>query len=335
MPVSIEYIRPLPKKQLEIVLSCVYYKYVHLGKRIKKRTFLTWKPKCSIKKISKNLYMKGRWLKTNDGKIFKPNDSGEVFEMKQKKSKVGMRSIRSLRKIIKDMRNLIQNNFSENDGCQMFVTLTYAENMTEPKRLYNDFKLFWRKLQRRYHGNKLEYIAVSEPQGRGAWHMHVLIRAENKLDLSDTDELGRMMYNECWDCKGWVTVESLSNVDHVGAYFSAYLSGMEIPDGDEAIYEVDPDDIEEKNGKKYIKGERLKYYPDYMKLYRNSRGIEKPFIEDGEMSDRTKKHYLDDVFQVANGDAKVRINNEQKMFNEESKKTNYILIDEIEVKNKP
>ena len=53
-----------------------------------------------------------------------------------------------------------------------WCTLTYAENMTDPKRLYTDFEKFNKRFQ--YYCNqkgysKPEYIVMMEPQGRGAW----------------------------------------------------------------------------------------------------------------------------------------------------------------------
>jgi hypothetical protein len=73
--------------------------------------------------------------------------------------------------------------------------------------------------------------------------------------------------------QGYVTVEDLKSVDHIGAYFIAYFSNMEVADEDLDKY---PGDIKEKNGKKYIKGKRLDFYPDYMKIYRSSKNLKKP-----------------------------------------------------------
>jgi hypothetical protein len=106
-----------------------------------------------------------------------------------------------------------------------------------------------------------------EPQERGAWHAHVLVRFEKPIDRIDYD-----MLRETWG-HGRIHVEELRDVDNLGSYFVAYMKGLEIKPGTEHEYEGD---IREKNGKKYIKGERLKFYPDYFKIYRASKGIEKP-----------------------------------------------------------
>jgi hypothetical protein len=50
---------------------------------------------------------------------------------------------------------------------------------------------------------------------------------------------------------------------------------MELTDEQAEKYAKE-DDIKEKNGKKYIKGKRLDFYPDYMQIYRNSRNLKKP-----------------------------------------------------------
>ncbi|CAG2142986.1 rolling circle replication-associated protein [Cupriavidus plantarum] len=59
------------------------------------------------------------------------------------------------------------------------LTLTYRENMQDIERLKADFKAFMRAMKRAgmYH-----YVAVPEPQKRGAWHIHVAVH-------------GRLVYN--------------------------------------------------------------------------------------------------------------------------------------------
>lgn len=56
-----------------------------------------------------------------------------------------------------------------------WVTLTYAENMQDTKKLYLDFQMFIRSLRKKYNNYKIDYIIACEPQGRGAWHIHSLI----------------------------------------------------------------------------------------------------------------------------------------------------------------
>ena len=115
-----------------------------------------------IEKLSKTHYM--------------VKDTGEVLEYKLSENRAQNES--SLRRSFKKIRDLINNNFSGR-GNEIHLTLTYKLNMTDSKKLYDDFRIFWQKFKRRF-GLDYDYLSVVEPQGRGAWHCHVLIRA-NKL----------------------------------------------------------------------------------------------------------------------------------------------------------
>src|SRR5690606_32528235 len=87
----------------------------------------------------------------------------------------------SLRQTFKKLRYLINNNF-EGLSNELHITLTYKENMTDPKRLYVDFDRFFKRLRYKYkNDSSIDYVSVIEPQGRGAWHCHVLMRF-NDLD---------------------------------------------------------------------------------------------------------------------------------------------------------
>ena len=70
---------------------------------------------------------------------------------------------------LKRLRDYINYNLVDTKKCK-WICLTYAENMTDTKRLYLDFDKFIKKL--RYHYGHFEYIVAMEPQGRGAWHAH-------------------------------------------------------------------------------------------------------------------------------------------------------------------
>ena len=74
-----------------------------------------------------------------------------------------------------------------------WVTLTYAENMTNTERLYTDFKKFKQKLKR-YLKQEFEYIVAMEPQGRGAWHAHIVLIFENKAPYIPNDEMARILF---------------------------------------------------------------------------------------------------------------------------------------------
>ena len=224
----------------------------------------TFEPACHIKRISKELYMKGRYDK--EGNFI---TDGEVFSVKQKEDP--MRNRRSLKRIFKDLRQRIAHNFSGGLN-ELFVTLTYRgeEQTNDPKKIHTDFKKFWRTLSARYSAADLSYISIVEPHASGKFHIHVLLLAKGveHLYIPFTE------LEEIWG-HGNAKVERLEDIDHMGAYFIAYFTNLELDDEEAAKYEA-ADDVIEKNGKKYIKGKRLDYYPDGMQIARCSRDLPKP-----------------------------------------------------------
>lgn len=214
-------------------------------------------------------------------------DTGEVMEYNLSENRG--ENIAGLKDTFRKIRDLINNNFDGSES-ELHITLTYAENMTDSKQLYKDFDLFWKRFRRKY-GKEFEYISVVEPQGRGAWHCHLLIK----------DTLGRKIYipndelRAIWG-KGFVKIKSLKKVDNIGAYLSAYLGDIELTDENaiQCLEKGGTDQLRikevevEGQKKKFIKGGRLHLYPPGMNLYRHSRGIIFPEAEQMIYSDIKK-----------------------------------------------
>jgi hypothetical protein len=206
-------------------------------------------------------------------------DTGEIKEYKLSKNRG--QNIAGLKKSFRRIRDLINNNFTGH-GSEIHVTLTYAENMTDPKRLYSDFEKFWKRYKYKY-GKNCDYISVVEPQGRGAWHCHVLIR-HNDVDklYIPSDEMARL-----WG-HGFIKIRSLKGVDNIGAYLSAYLGDVELTEEtlrsalgrSGTLEKIEIKEVEVNgNKKRYIKGGRLHLYPPGMNIYRKSKGIVYPEVE--------------------------------------------------------
>lgn len=201
-------------------------------------------------------------------------ETGEV--KKYAKSENRGQNIESLKRTFKKIRDLINNNFV-GAANELHITLTYAENMRDTKRLYKDFDKFMKRFRYKYNYD-VDYISVVEPQGRGAWHVHLLLRFNelDKIYISNKD------IAELWG-HGFTKTKSLEGIDNIGAYLSAYLGDIEMTGetirdmyhnghGEIEIKEVEVEGIT----KKYIKGGRLHYYPPGMNLYRKSKGIKFP-----------------------------------------------------------
>lgn len=221
-----------------------------------------------IKKISKTEYL--------------IVDTGEIKEY-QKHSFNRSEDKESLRRTFKRLRQLINTNFTglANELC---FTITYKENMMDYKALYKDFDKFMKKL--RYKYADVDYISVVEPQERGAWHCHILLKFNSLKKVYIPNKDVANMWGH-----GFVKVKAMNkDIDNLGAYLSAYLGDIELTDNNlnelvstGAIKIGNSINIKEVevNGvkKKFIKGGRLHFYPVGMNIYRSSRGIKKPEIQ--------------------------------------------------------
>lgn len=226
--------------------------------------------KATIKKLNKDKYIN---LQTGELKKFE--------HMKNRKD-----SYNSLRQTFKRLRYLINNNFQGNSN-ELFVTLTYGGNMTDTKRLYSDLDKFIKRLRYEYKAKtSIDYITVVEPHKEGGWHCHLLLRF-NDLDyiyipnkFENKNPVDAPLYN-IWG-HGYVRIQRLEKVDNVGAYLTAYLTDVELKNDEdikENIERINDEGLKVKqtnDGKMYIKGARLKYYPPGMNIYRKSKGIKMP-----------------------------------------------------------
>ena len=205
-----------------------------------------------------------------------------------------------IRRTLAHIRALINTNVIEPKNCR-WLTLTYAENMTDTKRLYKDFVIFWKRLCRWCKSNgygKPEYISVIEPQGRGAWHAHIFLIWDSPAPYIDNNAVMEKLWGH-----GWTKTKAVTDCDNVGAYFSAYLADMPLED-----FEQLPKDEQEKSmvggklvckeftdeqgrikKKKFIKGGRLYLYPPNMQIIRRSKGIKEPECEMMSAGDAKKK----------------------------------------------
>lgn len=213
--------------------------------------------------------------------------TGEIIEYDKSTDKSDC--FQSVRKTLKYIRQLINANCTD-ESRLLWVTLTYAENMTDTDQLYSDFKKFWQKFKRQCKKMNWfvpEYINVVEPQGRGAWHSHLMLIFPEKAPYIDNNSV----IAELWG-HGFTKTKAVHGVDNIGAYFSAYLADMPLDDvkclqeqgiflrGDVLDKSVEDEETGISVDKKFVKGARLALYPSGMNIVRPSRGIVKPVVED-------------------------------------------------------
>ncbi len=213
-----------------------------------------------------------KYMTKNNGGVIRKIDkffyydvrSGEVKKYKTTLKRVENKE--SIAKSMKNLRDILNSSISASDIKQkkiLWVTLTYKENMTDTKRLYKDFKNFNYRFKKYLKDNNYplyEYITTAEPQRRGAWHLHIIFIFSKRIAYIEKQKL-----EELWG-HGFVSINTLKNVDNVGVYLTAYLSNLDVSDM------VD----ESSNNKAIIKGARLKMYPTGFRIYRCSKGIKRP-----------------------------------------------------------
>lgn len=207
--------------------------------------------KPSGKKIDKNHYC---------------DSEGNVYEYKHTENR--SQSPKSVRRSLNKLVDIINTNTEDLSRCR-WVTLTYAENMTDDKQLMKDWENFRKKGQREW--GKFEYIVVKEPQARGAWHLHVIMIFDDKAPYIDNTELKKK-----WG-KGFVSIKQLKNGANLGLYFTASL--RDIPSDEAEKAGINLDNRKMSSNKKYVKGARLDLYPCGVRIYTCSKGINRPIIE--------------------------------------------------------
>lgn len=223
--------------------------------------------KCPVRVLDGFTYV---LLDTGEIKRFKTNYKGRV------------QHVNSLYRTFKTIREVINTNVYDTSRVR-WITLTYAENMTDTERLRKDFEAFNKRFKRYCSKNNLgeyEYINVVEPQSRGAWHHHLFLIFKDSAPFIANSKLAEIWKN------GFVKIKALQGIDNIGAYFSAYLSDIPVDDviNDSEFEIVSPvvqilnKDVEGQS-KRIIKGGRLYYYPKKFNIIRTSRGIKRPKVE--------------------------------------------------------
>jgi hypothetical protein len=239
--------------------------------------------------------------------------TGEIFDYKHIDNRAG--SLDSIRRTLAYIRALVNTNVKDAKKL-LWITLTYGENMTDTKRLYKDFTLFWKKFIYWLKAQGLpipSYLSVIEPQARGAWHIHLLLIWQEKAPFIPNDDVIASLWGQ-----GFTKTKSVKNCDNIGAYFSAYLGDVPVDEylearkngcklhGDVVEKEITDDEGYVKK-KQFIKGGRLSLYPAKMNIIRKSKGIKQPTVEDmtyAEASEkvRSAKQTFSCVYEVVNDD---------------------------------
>ncbi|MDR0963397.1 MAG: hypothetical protein LBM60_02130 [Clostridium sp.] len=206
--------------------------------------------------------------------------TGEIIEIRHTENRAD--NLSSVKKSLRHGRDLLNANCTDASRC-LWVNLTYADNMSDPKQLYVDVKAFIREMRRRY--GSLEYIVAVEPQGRGAWHCHLVMIFPSKAPYIPYSDL-----TEIWG-HGHTFIKRIKNITNIGRYLTSYLADMDLNEAvalasscmdklqNLSVREVETEQNGETIKKSIVKGARLCLYPTQFHIFRWSRGIIKPTVE--------------------------------------------------------
>jgi hypothetical protein len=225
-------------------------------------------------------------LKIDDDFYLVPS-TGEV--KKYNKSEVKTDNLHSLRKSFNRLKTVINCNYDDPASIR-FITLTYAENMTDNKRLSRDLEHFWRNMKRRY--GQFEYIYVKEKQQRGAWHIHAILFFPGKAPFMENSEASHPL-RDAWG-HGFVNVRAFrSDINNLGNYLCAYLT----------------DDFQ--NSKK---GARLENYESGIRLFNCSKGVKRPEVKEVTYEDYLALCSSPELLLVSESDTVIDIGADEKTF---------------------
>lgn len=228
-----------------------------------------------IELISSSSHSKGASIRKLSANEYLNLNTGEVLPINHHDRRVD--DTKSLSKTFSNARRIINANIINPSFCR-FITLTYKDNIQDPKKVYNDFQNFWKKKLHKFFPHT-EYIYAVEAQARGAWHIHLLLIFQETAPFIKNSDIEKM-----WG-HGFTCTRAVDNVDNIGAYLSSYLTNLTLEECNSLNIKYNSNSVVDCNffdeqgnsiKKKVVKGARLKYYPSGMRIFRYSKGIKKP-----------------------------------------------------------
>lgn len=165
------------------------------------------------------LQLKAMKIKPKGGNHIKNLSADEYMvlstgEIKKRNRNSAVNSHYSWRKRAHNIMMIINANFSSQDN-EVFITLTYAECMTDYDRCQKNFKSFIEKLK--YYYPDIKYLAMPELQERGAWHIHVLV----KSPLSKSLFIPKNNIDTWWR-QGQTDIKRITTAENIGKYFISH-----------------------------------------------------------------------------------------------------------------
>jgi len=120
------------------------------------------------------------------------------------------------RRAKKNFRRLIEANAGLHKATDKFLTLTFAENITDRTFAIKEFSKFIYKVRRKY--GDFGYIAVTEYQERGAVHFHAVLF---NFPFVPKEELPRLQ--KMWGF-GFIDLKTIKDTFKLSNYLSKYFT---------------------------------------------------------------------------------------------------------------
>lgn len=207
---------------------------------------------------------------TRDTYLDSATNSVRTYQHKEKRTENESTFYRTKR----ELNWLILNSFEGKDN-ELFITLTYKNQMYNYEKLGKDFRIFMRRLSRHFKEEvTFDYIVVRDPHLSGSWHMHVLMKYSTNIDctvLPTSNREWSELITEKWK-KGIAHIAPITEVNQLAAYLTRHLMDISVDDNGEEI-EMFADSLSSKS---LAKNKRLELYPLHFKIYSYSKRVEKP-----------------------------------------------------------
>lgn len=147
-----------------------------------------------------------------------PNPSGRGSDATQDDKEINRMKVSNRAR--KTVRRLINANIGQY-GVQFttkFLTLTFADNIIDPKEANYEFKKFIKRMNYEVFNTKqgnLRYVAVIEFTKKGRVHYHLVLF---NIPYVKSKELEKIWSN------GFIKINKINHVDNVGAYVTKYMT---------------------------------------------------------------------------------------------------------------
>lgn len=192
----------------------------------------------------------------------------------QMKAKKRTDNIAALKKSFKRNRDLINCNFS-GEHNELFLTLTYADRKRGKniKNVNADFDRFIKRVKRvtKVSTDNLVWFSALEPQEDGTWHMHCLLKWQDRHRIFIANDKLAKMWGE-----GFTKTTAITNITNIGAYLTAYLTNIIVDPVAKNMtlkksikWTIKHKHMVEKSG-------RLGFYGAFTHVGRHSRNCKKP-----------------------------------------------------------